>query len=281
MNSQRGFSIIEIMIATAIMAFMMVSVYTVVDDNTRTKDTVTSEDRAFMTVQGALARIGTDFNEIYSPLYYLARANEADAQAKANQAPYEASAQFPFATFTKQPVPLVEANDKSTLSFMSGSHQRRIEDAKQSRFAWVRYSLKNDDRDDSGDDGKVRGQNLLVRQISAENPFSSDIDWSKVREQVLLEGVKSLAFLYWNPKSKRYVESFNELDLEDRLAPRGLKVKITWIDPSGAEIEHERVFSVLWPTFDTIKDEQLRKPAPADQAGKENPPGDEGDGVIQ
>ena len=68
-NTQGGFTLIEILIAITILAFLMVGVYTIVSNSVDTKDRVLSEDKSYVQVMRALDRLQSDVAQLWSPLY--------------------------------------------------------------------------------------------------------------------------------------------------------------------------------------------------------------------
>ena len=66
----KGFSLVEVMISLVLLSFLMMGTYVMVDNSQRTKETVSTEDRAMLQVQMAFNRLEADFSQIYSPAYF-------------------------------------------------------------------------------------------------------------------------------------------------------------------------------------------------------------------
>ena len=57
--SEKGFSLLEVLIAIAILAFISMGVYQTVNQSTAIKERVTSEDKDFLQVEAFFARFDT------------------------------------------------------------------------------------------------------------------------------------------------------------------------------------------------------------------------------
>lgn len=260
-HSQSGFSLVEILIATTILSFMMAGLYTMVDQNAKTTKTVTTEDRDFLSGYVAINKIEEDLSLIYSPLYYAARKRpQPDGQSQGEVKDYTPP-QFPFPTIVDVPAPQLESVDKSTLIFFNASNRRKYEDQKQSKYQWIKYSLRAKEKNDAETESDIEtGDFQLIRQVINEAIYKPDLDWDGARPQVMLDNVKEFQIEYWDPKRKKFVESLRELDVDDRLAPKGFSVSISWYDRSGIEQKGFKTIRPLWPAFDTLKDEIERRP---------------------
>ena len=208
--------------------------YTMVDNSQRTKDTVTAEDSGLLQIQMALNRLETDFSQIYSPIYFSSEQNKK--LEKANS--YQPTERFPKVTKEGHPVPLFEHPDDETLVFMTSSHRRKMEDVKQSRWAWVQYTVEDFDSDEDSGSSK-----MWVRRSIASNPFAPEVYWDKIRPQILVKNIESVRFLFWNARDKEWVENFPSI--EGKLY--AVKVELVWFDADSVEQSNTRVFRVLWP----------------------------------
>ena len=221
-----GFSLIEVMISLVILSFLIMGIYAMVDNSQRAKDSVTLEDNSALQAQLALNRLDTDFSQMYSPLYFSGKSTKS---LKENE---QVSEQFPWLTEEGYPVPFLEQSDDHTLSFMTSSNRRKMQDVKQSRWVWVQYTLEDSD-----------SFQTWVRKSMASNPFAERISWEDIRSQVLLKKVKSIAFWFWDIDKKEWVEELN--DSAKKIY--AIKVELIWYDVNDIEQSNTRVFRVLWP----------------------------------
>lgn len=270
MNS-RGFTLIEVIVSIMILSFTTISIYSIVDNNVKIRDSMIKDDRQFFSVKSALRRINLDLSRIYSPLYFQAKrlnrnasAGGFGAQANNNNNPsttatFRATDSFPVITELNRPVPKIEHED-SFLAFLSTSNIRFYEGLKQGSLAWISYELKSNEKQ-----GEERAFNL-IRKFTATNIYQDKIDWEKQREQILLENVRSMEWTFWDRDRKKWVESLKDLPLDDRFTLRGVRLVLKWGPPEQKEpFEEVRVYRPLYPFFDAEKDQ-----AEADAAKKPN-----------
>lgn len=258
--SDKGFTLIEILVALTLMSLMMISIYNVVDNNIDTKDKVTEEDREFLQVYLAIDRIERDLSMMFTPLFYdtlpKAAGAEANGESVNPSANTPSSTSRPINDFFPQVserghiVPLFQLIDKGEIAFFSSSHRRFVEGQKESNFQWVRYTF------DSAEDGDAEGTSRLYRQTVTQNIYDPAMDLDKARSFLLLKGVKSLIFEYWEPERARWVESY---DFQKNRPPLSIRVTLQWLSKEREEEEPEvftRVIRPYFPQFDPSQDLQ-------------------------
>ncbi|MEI8347690.1 MAG: hypothetical protein WCG27_09490, partial [Pseudomonadota bacterium] len=190
---------------------------------------------------------------------------------------FEPSEKFPAMTTSGEIMPSAQNPDRSTLIFLTAANRRKVENVKQSIYAWVKYGLQNA----SDPDHPSKAPFDLVRQFDPNNPYSREFHWDELKPQVLLRGVKSLDFFFWNSIKEDF--SASTMDLENKNLLRGLKAKLVWIDIYKREQTFERVFRPLWPFFNADKEQaklNSATPAPGSAAGEEGAPGGFGAGAA-
>ena len=223
-----GFSLLEVMMSLVVLSFLMLGTYAMVNNSQDAKQSVTVEDNAVLQVQLALNRLESDFSQIYSPIYFSSR-NKNNSSAEV----YSPNEQFPGVTGEGHPIPLLEHSDKETLMFMTSSNRRKMEDVKQSRWAWVQYTLE-----------EVDSVFTWVRRSTAEDPFAPNLDWGELRPQILVKNVKDIIFKFWDVEKKDWIEGWDD-DTGKKLY--AVRVELNWIDANEIEQTNIRVFRVLWP----------------------------------
>ncbi len=253
--TNKGFSILEVLISVTLLSFIMLGVISVTGDSTETKERVIEEDKENLQVEMAMARFEWDFSQIYSPLYFSRRyekpftppgqsASEATKSFETINNRYSSNKRFPFPNQDGLPVPKFTLEDK-TFTFFTTSNRRKTENSKESHFAWVKYTIETPkDREDD-----KPGENL-VRYVITKDPFGKDeLDWSDVKGHVIMEGVTSYKISFWDREKKVWVDSLATLkDGEHKLW--GAKLEIGWVDASGIERLDTRIFRPLWPYFE-------------------------------
>lgn len=278
-HQQSGFTLIEVLIAITILAFLMVGVYTIVSNSVDTKERVLSEDKSFVQVMRALDRLQSDINQLWSPLYAHAKYNATVARAQAQASgsefkpsSFRASERFVAETVTAQIVPAIVNESKSEIIFFTAANRRKLQDSKQSRYAWVKHSLRSMEKRPE-DEGKEVGSFEWIRSFQNENLWEPDFNFEDSSAQVLLRGLKSLEFTFWDDRNEKYVDRLQ--DSTDPEVLRVLRVTLVWIDSDGLEQTFTRVMRPVWPFFDTKKDETEKDIFRKRQSG--NPQGPGGD----
>ena len=108
------------------------------------------------------------------------------------------------------------------------SNRRKVQDGKEARIAWVKYSLETSQTE--GSKGSA-----FVRSFSAQDPFSKEFDWDNTESQVLLQNIKSLVFEFFDKSKEKWVERLADTGL-DKEVPRAVRIKLVWINESGNEV---------------------------------------------
>ena len=239
------------MIAITILSFIMLSIVTITDGSQQTKDRVISEDRHRLQLETAMSRFEWDFSQIYSPLYFSHKMKPQERMSEEQIAAYEffidsysSNNRFKFPSYDGLPVPSFELRDKNTFTFLTTANRRKLKNIKQSHFAWVNYSLENDESNEA-----EKGRFMLVRRAITHNIFDKDeLDWSKTKPQILLRSVESLKIELWNSKTKKWVDNINTIKNGQHLI-RGVKLTMEWLDKDQIPRVITRVFRPNFPEF--------------------------------
>lgn len=252
-KNQAGFTLFEVMIAITILSFIMVSVITITETSQNTADRVIREDRESLQIETAMSRFEWDFSQIYSPLYFSHTTDPASLEEE--QIPlyeqliqhYQNNDRFSGISYDGIPIPIIKNEEKSELIFLTMSNRRKLQHIKQSKFAWVKYSLKASDNTDNPDEQD--GQSL-IREFSTQNIFSKEeIEWDDIKDQVLLRKVIKLEFEFWDTKTKKWNGNLRAIKDGKNLL-RGVKIKLTYLNPDNNELYTERVFRPLFSHFE-------------------------------
>ncbi len=233
-----------------------------VDTNTDTKERVLKEDQ--VTIQGlaALSRIDSDFSQIYNPLFSYSKlaptANNVDSiysdQNTSSNGSYDGK------TNNGAIIPQFKSEDKASIVFLTLANRRKVFNSKESRFAWVKYSLKAMEADPDEPDDKTSGLYNLVRQSITSDIYNGNLDWSKPKFQVVMDRVKELDFSFWDERSKKFATSVQELN-ENKNLIRSIKLSLRWMDDNNNEQKLEKTFRTLYPVFNTKQDDIAIKAA--------------------
>lgn len=288
-KSESGFTLIEILIAISLLAFITIGVVTIVQNATNTMDRTTEINKNNLQIETALARFEWDFSQIYSPTYFsqplnmntgdqFGNPNDANFDGRDDNNPsktitpaapvtpelqeyyqrlqmrFEQNQHFSAVSREGLPIPRFYAPEKNIFEFFTSSNRRKMENTKQSHFAWVRYALgeavqRNDD-DREKNPNIPPGLKTLVRYYSADNPYGDrrldPEDSDHVKGAVLLEDVESLEFQFWDMTTRKWETNLRTIQGGEH-SIRGVKLIITWYDSTGNKRTATRIYRNHWP----------------------------------
>ena len=278
-----GFTLIEILIAITILAFISLGIISVVENSTNTKERVTSEDNEKMQLLVGLSRMEWDFAHIYSPLYHGRYPDPDKATTKIERETWIKEAEqmrnnhnFFALSAEKYPIPTIHQENNNDIMFFTQGNRRRMENAAESEFAWVRYQVVPMESDGEEKEGKAssKGLSQLVRTFITENPFTPEtIDLQNQKGQVVLDRLKELKFEFWDRDQKKYLELLKDMkEKSERNLYRSVKISFTWQDSTGNE---EKFVSYLRPLFPYFKEEDLSTTSTSSKGTVKNVGGDE------
>lgn len=278
-SDQAGFTLLEILIAITMLAFITLAVVDITENAALTMDRTTEANKNNLQIETAMSRFEWDFSQIYSPLYFSTVLNPnqtantnnnttggMDGETTGGQTAtspllqqyyeqlvsrFERNEHFSSVSREGFPIPRFHAPEKNVFEFFTTSNRRKLENTKQSHFAWVRYSLANQealpDEEESPDIPK--SLKSLVRYFTADDPYSDkriNVDDENVKGAVLLRNVESLEFQFWNYDKRKWETSLRSIPNGENLI-RGVKVLVTWYDSLGHKRSTARIFRTHWP----------------------------------
>ncbi len=253
--NQTGFTLIEVLIAIVLLAFVSLYTFKMVSTSTDTKEAVVKEDQTIVQTLTAVARLDSDFSQIYTPLTSSSKVSpQTDNYANYSDS-LNSNTLFDGKTKNGKLIPQFQSSEKSSVVFFTTANRRKIQDLKESRFVWVKYSLRKMEKEDGAEETTKRdGEYELIRQTITTNLFGNDLDWSNAKAQVLMEHVKDLEFSFWDMRTKKFSTSILDLN-ESKNYQRSLKMNLTWIDENNHEQFIVKTFRPLNPYFNTKLDD--------------------------
>lgn len=269
-NQEKGFTLLEILIAISLLAFITFGVVQITDDavNTKVRTVQINEDN--LQIETALARMDWDISQAYSPLYFsspmvFAANASVDASGEISSQQnylnmyreqlrnrFQISQHFSAVSQEGLPIPRNYAPEKNVFEFFTSSNRRKTQNSTQSHFAWIRYSLEDQqlNPDEPKNENIPPNVKNLVRYISNSDPWEDTrIDpenAEKVNKAVLLENVENLEFQFWDLDRRKWETSLRNIKNGESII-RGVKMKITWYDDSGVKREITKIFRTHWP----------------------------------
>jgi len=272
--SKKGFSLLEILIAITLLAFITLGVVNITDNAVVTMERTSDINKNNLQIETALSRLEWDFSQIYSPLYFSKpftftqntsnnrennnlTSNSNISQEYSNHLEllrnrFEQNQHFSGISADGLPIPRFYSPEKDVFEFFTSSNRRKFENSKQSHFAWVKYALVNqetDERIEKKENNIPPSLKSFIRYFYADDPYFEerlDSQDDKINGAILLKNVEELEFQFWNPGTKKWENSLRNIDQGEGLL-RGLKLLITWYDDSGNKRKIEKIFRSLWP----------------------------------
>jgi prepilin-type N-terminal cleavage/methylation domain-containing protein len=252
--NQFGFSLLEILIAMALLSIMMVSIVQITSTGIDTKEKILAEDNEFTQAETALGRISEDIYQIYSPLYFSNKQSaKRTGDESAPKIKYVFSQKYPSVSSKGQPIPSVESPDRQTLIFFSSSNRRKIKGSKESTYAWVKYALRNMEGERNPE-----APYELVRYFDTKNIYDGSFKFDDIKPSILQKNIKSMDINYWDPDRKKFVDSIREISGDSKLIT-GVEINLTWLDKLGMEKTIKRIILPQWPP--------LKPPSPEEDIG--------------
>jgi hypothetical protein len=272
LKEEKGLTLIEVLIAATLMAFMGIGIVALTNNSFDTKEKVTREDRRPLQLEMAFSLISQDIQQIYTPLFF--EMNDKD-QEKLYQTKEKFDLQKGWSS-SGLPAPTFEHAQAQSFLFFTSSFRKRFEDAHQSHYAWVLYKVLPS--------GKVGGKDTfaLYRSLFAEYPYATTLeDMEATKAFKVLDHLTHFQFFFWNPRTKKFVERLQDIG-KGEWGTKAIKIQLSWIqgpiegeDGPLENVEHqeERIFMSAWPKF-TPKKEKLSSSQPSSQPS--SPPGEGG-----
>lgn len=281
---QSGFTLLEILIAITLLAFITIGVVNITDNAAQTKERTTEVNENNLQIETAMSRFEWDFSQIYSPLYFSTVMNlnqnigpdglpisgqnpdgsTQNGTAAAQNNPqlqqyyeqlinrFERNEHFISVSKDGHPIPRFFAPDKSIFEFFTTSNRRKVENTKQSHFAWVRYSLSDQEQTEEEEQNPNIPKSLksFVRYFNAEDPYGDQRinvqENPSVKAAVLLRNVEYLEFQFWDYQRRKWENTLRNIQNGESVI-RGVKLNISWYDSQGTKRSTSRIFRTLWP----------------------------------
>lgn len=217
MRSARGFTLMEVMVAIGITAFLgaMAAISFTTTFATR-EGVMTSSDR-YREIRAAFGRMEREIGSAFVSDRY-------DAERYRDQ--------------NDRPTNFIGESD--SLLFASFAHQRMYQDAKESDQMVVEYRV------DTAKDPKAKGRQDLIRR---ENVVVQDRMDRGGTEDTLFENVKKLEFDYWDSERKDWDDEWDTRRQEQKaILPTRVRITITTVDENKKEVRYTTQVRIMLNT---------------------------------
>ncbi len=203
----RGFTLIEIITAVGITAFIGAIIGVTFSTTIANKDVIEGQAEKYRMVRASMNRMVREIGAAYvSDRYDSKRYRDA----------------------FDRPTNFVGQRDH--LLFTTLSHQRLYADAKESDQMVVEYSIK------TSPDSKAKGRQDLVRR---EKVILEERMERGGTEDILFEGAKKIQFQYWNSERKQWEDEWDTRRTERRsILPTRVKITLTAMDENNKEVKY-------------------------------------------
>lgn len=218
-----GFTLMEVMIAVSITAFIGMIIGVSFNTTIATKDVIETQAEKYRMLRTAMSRMCREIGAAYvSDRYDAKRYRDA----------------------FDRPTNFVGAHDK--LLFSTMSHQRLYADAKESDQMVVEYQIK------SSSDPKAKGRSDLMRREKVVLEERMDRGGT---EDALFEGAKKIEFQYWNSERKQWEDDWDTRRPERKsILPTRVRITLTAVDESGKEAKYSTQARIMLNTeFERFK----------------------------
>ena len=216
-RSHFGFTLMEVMVAIAITAFMGGLIAAAFNSGIKAKETVEDDAERYRMLRTAMNRMVREIGAAYVSDRY---------DAKRYRDAFDRPTNF--------------VGQRNRLLFTSLAHQRLYSDAKESDQMVVEYSVK------SSSDKTSHGREDLIRR---ENPLVEDRMERGGTEDVLYEGIKKIEFAYWDSEKKEWEDEWDTRRGERKsLLPTRVRITLIAIDESGKESKYTTQTRVMLNT---------------------------------
>lgn len=203
----RGFTLVEVVIAIAITAFIGAVIGVSFNATIVNKEVVESQAERYRMLRTAMGRMVREIGAAYvSDRYDSKRYRDA----------------------FDRPTNFIGSRDK--LLFSSMAHQRLYADAKESDQMVVEYEVR------ASPDPKAKGRSDLVRREKTLLEERMDRGGT---EDSLFEGAKKIEFQYWNSERKQWEDEWDTRRAERKsILPSRVKITLHALDENGKDIHY-------------------------------------------
>jgi general secretion pathway protein J len=215
--SRRGFTLMEVVVAVAITAFIGAVLGVTFNTTILSKESIESQTEHYRMLRTAMNRMVREIGAAYvSDRYDSRRYRDA----------------------FDRPTNFIGSRDR--LLFTSLAHQRLYADAKESDQMVVEYQVK------SSPDPKAKGRSDLVRRERAQIEERMDRGGT---EDVLFEGAKKIEFQYWNSDKKQWEDEWDTRRADRKsVLPTRVKITLFAVDETGKEVRYSTQTRIMLNT---------------------------------
>ncbi len=218
MKKQRGFTMMEILIAVGLLAIIGAMLYGGLTRTIDTKEQIEVISDRYDEIRIAMNRMAVELSMAYLSDHY----NREERHSK---------------TLFRED----SEGEGDRLIFTSFSHVRRVRDSKESDQNVLTYWVDSDP-EDGATTALLRKERVRIDETTGEDVFDDDVSYT----DVLCTRVRRLSFDYWDENDKEWQEEWDSDSMENnnKLPPR-VRVRMTVDDENGRERVYETQAEIM------------------------------------
>jgi len=215
-NQPAGFTLLEVLVAVAIMGMVMVLVTGSSRQMLGAKDRVEKRDELFQAGRVALRKISSDLS-----VAFLTKANSAEGSSSDNQWKIFFIAQ--------------DKGDQDGVRFTSLNHLRLREGAKESDETRIAYEV-----------GVSLDETRQLSVIRREDPWLDTKTELEGKGYPLIENIKTFELEYYDDRKDEWTKDWNteQIDWKEKL-PYAVRITISLADPDSEDDDDVIVLSTI------------------------------------
>lgn len=254
-SSSHGFTLIEVLIALTIMAFISFSIFQATTETFKLRDSLAVEGDFYNAIQLAMTIMQRDVALIYSPQAMFPKKPISSTPQSPQSAAQGGSSQMPVQVempedLTRPQIFWAEATEpngirpsrlngtEGKITFVTLSHIRIYKDFPESEFSKVTYELKRDEKSSSRN--STAGQYVLVKTETPNAFASDDIKDPFSKSFEILKGIKSMSFTYFQRDGNTW-KKFKSWDTDKEetknIFPSYIELKLEVAGPRNLNFE--------------------------------------------
>ncbi len=222
-KNNKGFTILEVIVAVSILAFIMLLVWTTTSQSIRAKERGEGRSQVYQQSRFAMDKIINDLQ-----MAFLVSDEKLLGQVRGAQA-------------MKVVFKGEEKGKDSEINFATLSHLRLFRDSRESDQAEVGYYIESDPEDHD-----------VLRLMRRESQYIDDKPDEGGISDVLIDGIKNFHLEFYNYEKDEWDSSWDsEGRLHQNKLPQAVKVKMTFPHPDDKDGEIEFLTTVMVPMFNS------------------------------
>ncbi|OFZ79340.1 MAG: hypothetical protein A2583_00920 [Bdellovibrionales bacterium RIFOXYD1_FULL_53_11] len=225
-----GFTLLEVIIALAVLAIISVGIYQAIGQTYRMRDLILGEGDFFNSIRLSMGIVERDIASIYTPDMMRPEEDTAKPADPKDMAAIMETETTQYWSGAADKLGIRNSRfvgTETTMTFISASHIRIYKEAPESELAQISYELKRDSFDTEN------GTSILVKRESP-NVYEDDDRKDKLqRTYPLLPGLKKFSIRYYHKALDRWEQRWDtEKEEFKNIFPDMIEISVEVVGPS-------------------------------------------------